>query len=69
MNREQEPGTRCSHSVLTDDYARVLDCLIGEQQLAANGSCRGVGQAVLDQSIQPTGLGQRVIIQEDEVIA
>src|SRR5918998_5571847 len=55
--------------VLADHDASVLNCTIGEEELAANGRRVGVLLGVAYQRVEPAGLRENVVVQEHQVLA
>jgi hypothetical protein len=54
---------------LRDDDSCVLNRVVGIEQFAPDDRYMGCFVSVGDERVEPTGLGLRVVVQEDEVLA
>ncbi len=55
--------------VFADGHPRVLDRVVREKELCAHDSSLRVRVGVIDESPQPSGHRDRVVVQEDQVVA
>src|SRR5438093_1506212 len=55
-------------SVLTDDHTGMLDRPVGEEKLAAHYRGLGVFISMCCESVEPSLLRDRVVVQEDEIL-
>ena len=56
-------------AIFGDRHSSVLHGVVWEQQLAPDDSCPRLSIRIAHESVEPTFKGQRVVVQEDQVVA